>query len=446
MSPDWLLSLIPATLLVFLAVGLRRAQGSWLVPGPFFAAAWSVFVWVPIILARYVPVWPLAVFWILFSAAAVAGGSWLGIAMAVGSSTAFRSERLGVRWPGLPLLVIALSVLGLAVVPVLLHSVGRGLDVFLSFKALSQMGSDFYIASVAHSYREPMLARVLMVAIYLGAWFGGLLLGNARSWIYRLVAFLPLFSGSAVAIVLTTRAAVLYPLVLIGGGYVAARVGQPGNLFNRRQGLVAVGILSLLLIFGVLLSAVRSGYSQPSQIAGLVDPFRLDALGYLGVFSSWLHHGQTGHVTLGQYSFAGIFELLGLKARSPGLYPQIFLGDTGRLSNLSTIFRGLIQDFGLIGSTLLLAAVGWFAGFAYARVRDGNLIFISVLAAFYATVLLSFIVNLFTYNSLLVAWLLFCVYFVAVSIRSRKSRRSKAPSELNSGTRGLERSANRSVS
>ena len=91
----------------------------------------------------------------------------------------------------------------------------------------------------------------------------------------------------------------------------------------------------------------------------------------------------------------------------------------GRATNIFTIFRGLIQDFGLFGSLVFLFAVGLVAGIGYEETRRRNVIAIGVLSAFYAATLWSPIVDLFAYNSIIAAWILFLSYLSLTAIRTK---------------------------
>jgi oligosaccharide repeat unit polymerase len=140
----------------------------------------------------------------------------------------------------------------------------------------------------------------------------------------------------------------------------------------------------------------------------------LDSFPYLGVFSSWLQTNAFSvnlHPSLGQYTFAGVFELLHIHTRVAGLYTdQVQIDGAGY--NIYTAFRGFIEDFTVPGALVFLALVGFGAEIVYQLVRSGNLRFAGFLTAFYAATLWSFVVDLFIYNTIVLAFLILIGYLI----------------------------------
>jgi hypothetical protein len=64
---------------------------------------------------------------------------------------------------------------------------------------------------------------------------------------------------------------------------------------------------------------------------------------------------------------------------------------------------------------VFLGLVGYGAQLAYRRVRSGDVRFVGVLAAFYAATLWSFVVDVFIYNTIALAFLVLIGYLVIAS-------------------------------
>jgi hypothetical protein len=84
----------------------------------------------------------------------------------------------------------------------------------------------------------------------------------------------------------------------------------------------------------------------------------------------------------------------------------VLIGE-GRVTNLFTIFRALIDDFTVLGAWVALLLVGAAAGYAHRRLTRGVGSALAILAPFYAVVLWSPIVNIFIYNTVTVGWVVF---------------------------------------
>jgi hypothetical protein len=147
-----------------------------------------------------------------------------------------------------------------------------------------------------------------------------------------------------------------------------------------------------VVAISVLIQMLRYQYTTPLQALQVIGALRVAFFGYLGVFSDWFQHGawQQSNLSWGAYSFAGIFQVTGLQVRTPGVYGDMaYLGPQGIPSNIFTIFRSLIEDFGFAGSLVALLIVGFAAGLAFSARRTNRILSIPILSAFYATTLWS---------------------------------------------------------
>jgi oligosaccharide repeat unit polymerase len=238
--------------------------------------------------------------------------------------------------------------------------------------------------------------------------------GSAR-WL-SLVVFVP---SVMVTVILTTKSSILLPMALGVSAYLATSIaaGNPPRLTVKRAAWLAGLVVVLAGAFVLIQMARYAGWSQGSPLA-VVQLLWADVFPYLGAFSIWFQGKAMSaslHPTLGQYTFAGVFELLHIHSRVAGLYTdQVVVNGAGY--NIYTAFRGLIEDFTIPGALLFLAAVGFGAELAYRRVRSGSLLFVGVLAAFYVATLWSFVVDVFIYNTIVLAFLVLIGY-LAIATR-----------------------------
>jgi oligosaccharide repeat unit polymerase len=255
--------------------------------------------------------------------------------------------------------------------------------------------------------------------------------GRAR-WL-SLLTFAP---SVLVTVILTTKSSILLPLALFAAAYIAAAIatGNPPRLSLKRA--AALAGLAVVLIGGfVLVQMARyAGWASGSPGA-VLNQLWLSLFPYFGVFSGWLlDHGFSAslHPTLGSYTFAGVFDLLRLHGRVAGLYTeQVVI--SGTQYNIYTAFRGLVEDFTIPGALVFLALAGFGAQLAYRRVRAGDIRFVGLLAAFYAAILWSFVVDIFIYNTIVLAFVLLAAYLafarlaVGTSVLAGQFRAKVAP-------------------
>jgi oligosaccharide repeat unit polymerase len=307
--------------------------------------------------------------------------------------------------------------MGLAVVVLILFSVeGRaGAPRLTSPRAVIETIHQLAIARNGGTWEEPAAARVLTSAMYLGAMLSGLMIGVRKSGSARWLSLIVFVPSVLVTVILTTKSSILLPIALGASSYLATSIaaGNPPTFTVKRAAWVA-GLVAVIAIGFVLIQMARyAGWARGSPGA-VIQLLWLNVFPYLGVFSSWLQANGLStnlHPTLGSYTFAGVFELLHIHSRVAGLYTdQVQINGAGY--NIYTAFRGLIEDFTIPGALVFLGLVGYGAQLAYRRVRSGDVRFVGVLAAFYAATLWSFVVDVFIYNTIVLAFLVLIGYLV----------------------------------
>lgn len=108
--------------------------------------------------------------------------------------------------------------------------------------------------------------------------------------------------------------------------------------------------------------------------------------------------------TLGAMTFMGIANQLGLAERKPGVYRDF--EKFGRLNkslqtNVYTIFRQLIDDFGMVGALVFLFVIGFLSAKAIVLIQRRKMVFIcqSFLIAVYSYVLWGFVTSFWAYTT-----------------------------------------------
>jgi oligosaccharide repeat unit polymerase len=297
---------------------------------------------------------------------------------------------------------------------------GLGLGAILSLENLAVVAKEFSAARYGEGYREPLLASLCVTGTYLGALLAGILLASTSSKSRRFLALLPILGAISVAAVETTKATPYFTVILLTASYLATRVvvsaGRDKLITWPRlhKSVSALGALALLFI-GIQLTRYGYSASNGGQLDEVIATLHVSAFGYLGAFSAWFHGhvGVHNDLTFGGSSFAGLLDIGGVRDRPAGLSQEsVYVGASRIPTNIYTMFRMLIQDFGLAGSLLVLAIVGFIASRAFVGVTQGNTRYIPILAADYATTLWSPMTGYFEYNSLLLAFILAAAYLV----------------------------------
>ena len=118
----------------------------------------------------------------------------------------------------------------------------------------------------------------------------------------------------------------------------------------------------------------------------------------------------------GVMTFMGIANAIGLADRKLGLYSDfVYFGRLNKTSksNVYTIFRLLIDDFGIIGALAFLFILGFISSKAVAFINQRKWLFLSqvVLVAIYSLIMWSFATSIWAYTSILCAYGLAFIIF-----------------------------------
>lgn len=424
-------ALVLSVALVGWAAAARALTGSWLHPAALFAMWWCFAGILPLVLAPYDPVSAGAMAWVIAASLAVAAGAVIGNG---GFKTRLRTyyfEPTPVELQFLCAVVLVSTVLG--ILSSIFFATGSGvalrdmLDIQRLVVVSNQLYAARYVEPDAVAVAPPRLSQALLPFVYIAPTVGGVLFVIHKKWIWKFVAIASLVPAVAVTVLQTTKAAVLFSVSLWFSAYLASRLrlGKTG-LFTKAHMLVGLvlGTLATVFFFAVGLARLAS------TDTALLDVVRVKlvtaAFGHMTVFSQWLseYWNSQFNPTLGEFTFAGPREILGIHERVPGVFGTVVDLIAGETSNIFTGFRPLIQDFTMPGALGILALLGFVAGVAYKKVAMGGWATVPVLVAAYVTIFWTPITWFWIYNSLTATIVALCmlVWFIRLLTKTRGSR------------------------
>ena len=144
------------------------------------------------------------------------------------------------------------------------------------------------------------------------------------------------------------------------------------------------------------------------NVLWLMDYLKVWFAGNISAFSYWYDnfHGQL--LTFGQFTFGGIFEQLNLSRREVGIYTVSYdANDRMVFTNIYTLFRFLIDDFGYIGTSFFMLGLGFISKKLFLISRNNHIAPMAILGGILAFLLFSFISSVWAYNTVFFAWLMF---------------------------------------
>jgi oligosaccharide repeat unit polymerase len=367
-------------LLAVVSALLAARHGSWAAPGPLFVGFWAFEVALPT-LAGYPG-----------SAWAVASIVGLVLCWAAGSGLAADARRdrcaqrcavedVGHRRVGaLGVVVAAGAGAGFAAGVLVVYRTGFELSALTTVGGLFDVGSKAAFERYeGRSDSSPTVSALLMLA-YLGA------LSSPRWLLFRpatrrrtLASTSPLIGTVMYSAVSTARTAMVLSLALWTASYIACRTLLDRPVRLRPRMLVRIGCL--VAVFGVLfigIAFIRVGGVSSDQVSEKVlSKVESYAFGYLPAFSAW--QSPDGGPTVyfaprpelwGALTFNGVARFLGADREAGEPYPEfVVVDDRGNKTNIYTLYRGLLEDFGAVGAPLVMTGGGFVSTRAYFALR-----------------------------------------------------------------------------
>jgi oligosaccharide repeat unit polymerase len=410
-----------SVVLIIWAGWMRALSGTWLQPGAMFALWWCFAGILPLLLSPD-PVTVAAITWVIASVVVVSIASVIGNG---GFRTKLREDRPEASATELRVLsaILTVSVI-LGIGSSFFFALGSGVAFadLLDIERLVVVSNQLYVARYAEpdavAAAPPRLSQALLPFVYLAPAIGGYVLVLRKSWLWRLISIASLLPAIVVTVLQTTKAAVLFSGTLWISSYLTARL-RKGNLrvFSRGHILVGVFLGLTVTVFFFAVGLARLASTDTAMLDIVRVKLVTAAFGHMSVFSQWFTEYLSGPYspTLGEFTFAGPRELLGIQQRVPGVFGTVVDLIAGETSNIFTGFRPLIQDFTIPGALVMLSVLGFVAGYSFRMVAAGNWGASPVLAASYMTMLWTPITWFWIYNSLTVS--VFAIGALVVAIR-----------------------------
>ena len=142
-----------------------------------------------------------------------------------------------------------------------------------------------------------------------------------------------------------------------------------------------------------------------------ITKFRIDtgAVAQPWIINSNNLFWHNNQMRYGVLTFFGVANALGIAKRQTGIYRDyVYFGrlDKTMRSNVYTIFRMLIDDFGIVGALVFLLLLGFASAKAIVFIKKRKMIFLcqAFLVAVYSYVMWGFVASIWAYTSIICAY------------------------------------------
>ena len=260
------------------------------------------------------------------------------------------------------------------------------------------------------------IMQILLTFVYAAPLCGGYAFVYSENKLHKIISILT-FIPSLMSLLITNTKAVLIASVFLWAssflvGYLDKYKKLPkiSEIVNIKTIIILAGIFLILYTSMVL----RTGKINKDIINIVNTKFKIYALGQVFSFDNWfLNNAFNTEHTLGQYTFFGIFDALGLAVRNQGVFSEFTYNLAGNGTNIYTVFRGIISDFGILGGLIFFIVTGIFSGYSLKKISQGRkkaIISRLILTSTYFFVFYSILISPWTYNSQILAFIVFGFY------------------------------------
>ncbi|WP_258879305.1 O-antigen polymerase [Paraburkholderia sp. BL6669N2] len=317
---------------------------------------------------------------------------------------------------------------GFIAITSILRTQGIGIGKLFSFSGILEISHAMSVARYEDQFQLPLGARLGQMFIFFSSAVSGLMKSLHPKKYRKHEYFVSIIPSLMIALILTTRAAVLFNLIfwvsgnfcgsLLGGGRVNLK------FFTKRVAIYGGGGALFIAFMFISLQFLRGGITDISRLNEVLMHLRQWPVGSIGGFSLWVDsYDFRSTLTNGYLTFVGIFDLFGIQARKAGLYDQyVNLGSGDSWGNIYTAFRGLIQDFSILGALVYMGGIGFFSALAFGKCVNGRVVWAALLVAMYGFIVWTPIVSFFSYTAHIGACVGFAIYLKYFSRRRRVLR------------------------
>ncbi|HVB56359.1 MAG TPA: hypothetical protein VNE63_08020 [Candidatus Acidoferrales bacterium] len=377
------MALIFSLMILGQAYFVRRYVGTWLFPACLFGLFWFCLTFFPLIVLFNVPINPLGVGFILLCLAAFSSSALIFPWQERLKENILKRETtlLVFQNPFLKRTFYVLS--SVTTLCIVLDSLAQGVSLHdLVYNLITTAASYRNLVSFG-DLNVTMYGRLGDILIYDVSILGGMLISSTptRWGRFRIImcSFTP---GVLMAVAQSTKWALFSSIAFFYGGVLTYQVAQSDfRLFKK--GIFKKLILCFAILVLVTAVSFMSRGLQDSDDSTLIHDrltlmFASYSCGHLYAFSDWYGsymaaNWDTGYqsqiryqqdnatygATYGVYTFAPVARFLGsTKAIPPDTFDDYYEYGNLIVSNIYTIFRGLIQDFGVGGCLLFMFLTG----------------------------------------------------------------------------------------
>lgn len=296
---------------------------------------------------------------------------------------------------------------------------GFHLSSFTSLDTLATMNNTVAVARYSGNGVVNGITQILLIFVYAAPACGGFAFIYAEEISQKLWAIATILPSALMVLFTNTKAVIIGAAIIWISTYLTSYFlkYKCAPKIKLRMLLLVLGIFMLFFGFLFLSMTLRMGEISERTILMAQRKFSIYAFGSVQSFDWWCANAYDADYKFGTATYLGIANILGLAKKTQGVYTSF----PGTSSNVFTVFRGVIEDFGFVLGLLYLAAKALLCGVCFNRVRNSKhipIFSVVFLMAEMFFLVYGFIISTWTYMSYMLAVVVFAGYMIAAASRN----------------------------
>lgn len=239
---------------------------------------------------------------------------------------------------------------------------------FTSLDSLAKMNNEVAVERYSGQSNSNVITTISTIVTYTAALCGGFLFPFAKTKPNKIVAVFSMIPIMLVMLFCNGKSGFLSCIILWGSAFLTSffyiHKQSPKVDLSKLIGYSILAVFALaFLLFSMML---RIGHVDLETFNVVTQKFMSYAFGEIQAFDYWFELGRSNiEYSVGVQTFMAIFHSVGLIKRKQGVYGLM----PGVISNVYTVFRGIIEDFGTVGGLAFVAVCGCLAGYYFEKIK-----------------------------------------------------------------------------
>ncbi|KEI35423.1 hypothetical protein FRA_34c06380 [Francisella sp. W12-1067] len=406
-------AIIFSCLILVNAIYIGRKQGSFFSLNCLFNLFWFIYTFFPLVCLFTVPINPISIVFIWVCCTLVSISTvffnW-SAAIKLNES----KKNVNEQWSSRYSYYIFISLFFFTCFFIIVNIYQQGLSISGYVFNFFEESNKYMALRYSNSIKETISLHLSNIFSYLLVIIGGIIVYfKHRKTLFTCLA---LFPSAMITLLEAAKGTILLSIILFLGGMIGGSIiSNKFELINKKtikNFVFFILIVSIILVFSFI---SRGLYDLDFTEALQKMSFYINsyAFGHLYAFSDWFsfftntgdhlnEYCNNSHLFYGYYTFTPILKIIGISYNlPPGLYSEYYNYDDIIQSNIYTIFRGNILDFGLSGTIVFWFLVGYLMNFVYylILIRSNPIALLYIYSMLLGFIYTSFIASLFIWKS-----------------------------------------------